>query len=231
MNRSNRHPVLLTSLSNPVVRRAQSCFNHVESKVAKSYPEMAVSLSVIDSPSYWAGVVEAERKPVIHRIYVTKGLVDALTTDQLVSVIAHEWGHLVKKIKGIQMIIPFAALIASAGINTGLCLLFWQPENIFAMISILTAGCLVSVFALLCIERKLGKHQEHLCDHFSASISSSLSIIQTLRRMNHLVGDDFKARKSGIKAFWVSQSSTHPSMMQRVQYIRRNRHVIKKEKL
>ena len=228
MNKLFKSLKILHSLDSPAVRKAHSCFNQLEERLPEEHKKHTIALYVIDSPGYWAGMVEGEKSAGSHKLYVTEGFVKMLTSEQLVAVMAHEWAHISRKINLIKWIAPFAAAFASLGINMLFLLLVWQPQDVIALLAFFFMGTMLGTFAILQIEKKIGKHQEYVCDRFAASMVSPSIMVGTLRRVNQLMGGNMPHSKTAFQSFWSSYQSTHPSASQRVRHIHRNRHQLKK---
>lgn len=226
MKSSNLIPELIKSQNHPSLLRAVSCFNELKQRLSLVHNESTplISIDVINDKSHWAGVTEAYNGG-FNRIYLTKKLVDELSKEELISVMAHELAHVIRKSILPSLFLKFSALFISLALNIIIFSLFFQSEvtSLLNIVGISISLCfLASLF--LFGEKWSIKNQELICDSFAATVVGPNTMVSTLRyfESQHPIVQP-KVKKPLYVRLWKWRASSHPSASERIYNIWKNR--------
>lgn len=226
MNSSSVIPELIKDHNHPSLLRASSCFNELKQRLSLVYKESLplISVDVINDKSHWAGVTEAYNGG-FNRIYLTKRLVDELSKEELISVMAHELGHIIRKSILPSLFLKLAALFISLALNVIIFSVFFQSEvtTLFNVISISASLCFVASLFLFW-EKWSIKNQELICDSFAATMVGPNIMVSTLRYFDSKYPmSPPKVKKPLYVRLWKWKASSHPSASERIYNIWKNR--------
>ena len=231
-------PTLLVSALHPSVVRARRSMTEMSRRAfGVTGQEVKARLEVIDSSLPWAGIVEDEGRKR-SSMFLTRGLVEKLTHEELVAVMGHEWGHVVRKQFWAMWALRGAALVGSLGLHLSLATVLIGPS----VVAGLACLGLTVLFMACCLvwEGKASRAQELACDRFAALLVGSRGMVGALRRVDGImrryhglpprpVPFRFSWRRQWHRVrMWNTQS--HPSVETRVMHIVRQRHALKRTK-
>lgn len=187
------------------------------------------SIDVIVEDRFWAGLTESYEGGK-NRIYVTKGLVESLSKEELISVIAHEVAHVVRKSRKPNIFLKLAALSTSLAINIIILSIFLQSD----FTSFVNIGSISAVLIVLSASFLVGEHwsyqnQELICDRFAASLVGPKTMVETLRLFDKEFSKPgaVRVKKPWYVRVWMWKASSHPGVDERVRNIWRNRHALR----
>lgn len=217
---------VIASDTDPSVLRARRSLEEMARRLERTdRPLGRVGLAVLDTSVVWAGIAEeGVHRPHRATMFLTRGLVDRLSQEEILAVMAHEWGHVAEKSTLSDWALRLAGLTGSLTVHVLLVGLLVRDDmtSVWPWVaSVLAAGSL-AVLALLWLER-FGQHrQELICDRFAAQVVGPATMVATLRRVDALLNP--APRPPSRRGLWQWSTATHPSLSNRVWNIVRFRH-------
>lgn len=231
-------PTLLVSALHPSVVRARRSMTEMSRRALEvTGQEVQARLEVIDSALPWAGIVEGEGRKR-SSVFLTRGLVEKLTHEELVAVMGHEWGHVARKQFWAVWALRGAALVGSLGLHLSMATVLMGTS----LAAGVTCLGLTVLFMACCLvwEGKATRAQELACDRFAALLVGSRGMVGTLRRVDGIMRryHGLPAKSVPFKFSWRRQwrrvrmwnTQSHPSVETRVMHIVRQRHTLKPKK-
>lgn len=217
----------ISSPSDPAVAKARRCLVELEQRSFQmnGLPVRAC-VEVLDSDFPWAGVIGEPPHRARSSMFVTKGLVNRLSHEELIAVMGHEWGHVADKRQAAEWALRGAALSATLGLHAltlsvalgapGMSGTGWASLLIVAITLGLMGACLTW-------ERKARHWQELACDRFAARLVGARTMVSTLRRVDALMKKTHAAPVRRPRSLLTLTGSSHPSVNERVLNIVRHR--------
>lgn len=228
-------PTLLITPTHPSLMRARRSLEDMKRRTIELTGEpVKAGLEVIDSDIPWAGMVEDDQRKR-SSMFLTRGLIDKLTHEEIVAVMGHEWGHVVKKQSWAEWALRGVALIGSLGLHLSIGSMVVNPSDAGLLLGTVCLGLTV-LFMAACLtwEGRAARAQELACDRFAARLVGARTMVATLRRV-----DGVMKRYHGIplvavpfafswrrqwRRFRMWNTRSHPSVEDRVSHIVRHRH-------
>lgn len=232
-------PTLLIAASHPSLVRARRSLEEMKHRALGLTGEpVKAGLEIIDSDIPWAGIVEDDQRKRSN-MFLTRGLVEKLTHEQIIAVMGHEWGHVVKKQAWAEWAMRGAALVGSLGLHVSIVSMLVKSSAAgiaFGMVCL----ALTVVFMAACLswEGRAARAQELACDRFAASLVGARTMVMTLRHVDRVmkryhgsppaaVPFSFSLRRQWRRLrMWSTRS--HPAVQERVLHIVRHRHRLNK---
>jgi len=190
-------------------------------------------LEIIDSEIPWAGIVEDDHRNR-SSMFITRGLIDKLTQEEIIAVMGHEWGHVIEKQGWGEWALRGAAMVGSVGFHlTAGSVVLNSSWAGLGLALVFLVSTLVFMALCLILEGRAAQSQELACDRFAARLVGPRTMVSTLRRVDGLmrryygmglarpVAFSLKSRWKRLR-MWSTRS--HPPVEQRVLHISRHRH-------
>ncbi len=229
-------PALLTDPTHPSLARALRSLAEMKRRaLLVTGDPVRAGLEVIESEIPWAGIVEHEDRNRSN-MFLSTGLVDKLTQEELIAVMGHEWAHVAEKLGWGEWALKGAALIGSVGFHLTVVSLLMNTSAAGLALGVL---CLLMTlgFMALCLglEGHASRAQELTCDRFAARLVGARSMVSTLRRVDGVMRRHHGlpavkppamplSLRSGWRRLRMWHARSHPAVEDRVMHISRYRH-------
>lgn len=216
--------------TDPAVVKARQCLREMGRRYSQAEGQpLRLTVEVLETDYPWAGVIDEDASRPRSSMFVTRGLVNRLATEELIAVMGHEWGHIADKRAAAEWALRGAGVSATLGLHgLGLSILLGDPGlagTWWVSLLILTLT-VVLMGACLTWERKAKHWQELACDRFAAQLVGARTMVSTLRRVDALMKRHTPCSMPR-RSLMAMMGSTHPSVEERVWNIVRHRHQLK----
>lgn len=217
----------IANLQDPAVAKARHCLVEMGHRSFQVHGRpVRIAVEVLDTDFPWAGVIHDDVPRARGSMFVTRGLVNRLTQEQLIAVMGHEWGHVADRRRAAEWALRGTALSATLGLHAlALGVFLAVPETSWGGWAVWATVALTLGAMGLCLswERRAQHQQELACDRFAARLVGPRTMVTALRRVDALVARALPPSKRRAQRLIDRVRSTHPSVGQRVLHIARHR--------
>lgn len=223
--RATPFPEVVYCKRDPSLIRASRCLDEMVHRSLRAHPLPArISLGIIESAAPWAGILTEAGPRSRFNMFLTRGLVEGLSNEEMIAVMGHEWAHVVDRRPLATWAFRGTAAMGSLGLHLLTVVLCLNGVGMgWPLAAAVLVGTLAMMFLFLNLEARALRYQELVCDRFAARLVGPRMMVSTLRRVEAIMESHYGKPRPTRKG-WQGQADTHPKVGARVLHIARHRH-------